>query len=150
MPSGHELIGDRKTQMFKISPDDLDDDDLLFQKLKIMASHLSCYTERREYDEEEVVDGETVEALDNSMEEGFGGVPSSKSFIENLKVSRYEGVQGKKEACSICMEDCVEGTSVTSLACAHLFHGECIVPCLEKSNLCPLRRNKMSIDNENI
>jgi len=41
--------------------------------------------------------------------------------------------------CAICLCDLEIGECVTQLRCKHLFHTQCIVPWVAKSNRCPLR-----------
>jgi len=41
--------------------------------------------------------------------------------------------------CAICLCDLEVGEYVTQLHCKHLFHTQCIVPWVAKSNRCPLR-----------
>ncbi|KAH7863285.1 hypothetical protein Vadar_015722 [Vaccinium darrowii] len=51
----------------------------------------------------------------------------------------YEGVGGKEE-CSICLEEFVVGSRVARLPCSHLYHGDCVLKWLKRSNACPLCR----------
>ena len=46
--------------------------------------------------------------------------------------------------CSICFEGMVSDLSVTK--CAHLFHKECLVKCLQDEKACPLCRAEINTD----
>ncbi|KAI8573399.1 hypothetical protein RHMOL_Rhmol01G0274300 [Rhododendron molle] len=51
----------------------------------------------------------------------------------------YKGEDGK-EKCSICLEEFVVGSRVARLTCSHLYHGDCVLKWLKRSNACPLCR----------
>jgi hypothetical protein len=42
-----------------------------------------------------------------------------------------------KSACTICIEDYVEGDEIKSLPCLHFYHSECIDEWLKRSKCCP-------------
>ncbi|XVF11692.1 hypothetical protein REPUB_Repub08aG0049600 [Reevesia pubescens] len=89
-----------------------------------------------EDEEEDDTDGETLIEVNEQM----GFVPASKSAIEALeKVSGF----GNSEICAICLGKEKEEEEAKRMPCGHLYHGDCIVQWLEKSNLCPLCRYTM-------
>lgn len=68
----------------------------------------------------------------------------SKAAIDGLKkvvVFHGEGDDEKCTTCPVCLEECGEGTELTSLPCSHLFHHRCIVLWLKSHNSCPMCRS---------
>lgn len=67
---------------------------------------------------------------------------TSTTAIEKLKAGRF--VADEKEelgSCSICLEEmCGGGKELVGLPCQHVFHENCILQWLEKTNSCPLCR----------
>ena len=51
-------------------------------------------------------------------------VAASKEFIEGLERQK--------------VEDVLKGSEAIGLPCSHLYHGNCIVEWLQRSNVCPL------------
>ncbi|XP_058221358.1 uncharacterized protein LOC131331438 [Rhododendron vialii] len=51
----------------------------------------------------------------------------------------YKGEDGK-EKCSICLEEFAVGSRMARLTCSHLYHGDCVLKWLKRSNACPLCR----------
>ncbi|KAK8690950.1 hypothetical protein V6N13_074474 [Hibiscus sabdariffa] len=69
-------------------------------------------------------------------------VPAAATSIQALeKVT--SNASTSKEKCSVCMEEMVIGSQVTRLPCSHVFHGDCIVPWLNTSHMCPICRFKL-------
>ncbi|CAN1855151.1 E3 ubiquitin-protein ligase RDUF1 [Linum perenne] len=68
-------------------------------------------------------------------------IGASESAIENLE--RLESFDGE-DRCAICLEemDGEIGGRLIRLDCEHIFHENCLVPWLRKSNACPLCRGK--------
>ncbi|KAL5544422.1 hypothetical protein UlMin_008206 [Ulmus minor] len=67
-------------------------------------------------------------------------VAASKEFIEGLERQK---VEDSDIVCSVCLEDVLKGSEAIGLPCSHLYHGDCIVEWLQRSNDCPLCRLKM-------
>jgi hypothetical protein len=87
--------------------------------------------------------------------------PTSKSFIDNLKVHIVTGEEAKAEImCSICQDTLKEGTKSYKLPCpdnAHYFcigdnPEECdgILPWLEENNTCPICRHELPLEPEKV
>ncbi|KAF4673384.1 peptidylprolyl [Perkinsus chesapeaki] len=82
-----------------------------------------------------------------------------KAFIDRLPVApkrvktemkAEDLIESSVDECSICTlefnrEDAGDSDS-TSLPCGHLFHRDCLVPWLEKSDSCPVCRHKLPTD----
>ncbi|XP_031269022.1 RING-H2 finger protein ATL78-like [Pistacia vera] len=73
-------------------------------------------------------------------------VPASQSSIEALKRTK---IVGFSKQCVICLEEISIGSEATCMPCSHVYHQDCIVNWLEKSNLCPLCRFQMPSSTEN-
>ncbi|KAK8662041.1 hypothetical protein V6N13_091629 [Hibiscus sabdariffa] len=73
-------------------------------------------------------------------EEAEGG--ASKGAIGSLKNVEFEGNM-RVEQCVICLEEILDGVEASQMPCSHVYHQECILSWLEKSNLCPLCRFQM-------
>lgn len=87
--------------------------------------------------------------------------PTSKSFIDNLKVHIVTGEEEKAAImCSICQDTLKEGTKSYKLPCpdnAHYFcigdnPEECdgILPWLEDNNTCPICRHELPLEPEKV
>ncbi|XLS85584.1 hypothetical protein HN51_035750 [Arachis hypogaea] len=64
---------------------------------------------------------------------------ASKSFVSKLPVAEAEEVE-EKDVCSVCMEG-FEGGGNKRVPCGHVYHSECIILWLSRSNSsCPLCR----------
>ncbi|XP_043265146.1 E3 ubiquitin-protein ligase RNF181-like isoform X2 [Colletes gigas] len=72
--------------------------------------------------------------------------PASKSAIENLKEIEIGSLDSKQ--CPVCLKDLEVGISAKCMPCKHVFHKECIIPWLEKTNSCPLCRHELPTDDE--
>ncbi|KAK7282516.1 hypothetical protein RIF29_11358 [Crotalaria pallida] len=68
--------------------------------------------------------------------------PTKIAFESIKKVILEEGME--MERCSVCLEEFVGGTEVSSLPCKHVYHGECITRWLQRSHTCPLCRYSMA------
>lgn len=85
-----------------------------------------------------------------TQEEGLSGalnacmytmlIRASKSSVEALEKVKVEGFPTR---CVVCLEDILMGSEATRMPCSHVYHGDCIVNWLKKSNLCPLCRFQM-------
>jgi len=87
-------------------------------------------------------------ALDAHMQAGLGGLaglagaePSSgaaEAMINSHTVTSTWGSGPSDAQCVICVEDLVEGESVRTLPCGHIYHQDCIDLWLRRSRLCCL------------
>ncbi|XP_059663603.1 uncharacterized protein LOC132309304 [Cornus florida] len=78
--------------------------------------------------------------------QGSRSSPTSKSFINWLPILKFFCVSSSNSchgSCSICMDDFEFYSGVNQLPCKHVFHSDCIVPWLRRSNSCPLCRYKL-------
>ena len=69
------------------------------------------------------------------------GVPvdERKRRLASYRLTRGEIESMSERICSICHADFEEGAEVGKLDnCAHLFHKQCILMWLDKSNTCPM------------
>jgi len=53
------------------------------------------------------------------------------------KIEIDEGMKSEALTCSICLEDLSVESIAIQLSCSHLYHEECIVKWLDRSNTCP-------------
>lgn len=68
----------------------------------------------------------------------------SKEVSKTLQISLR--TRHREHTCIICTEDMSVGTEQLTLPCQHLFHPTCIIPWLEKCNVCPMCRYKLPTD----
>lgn len=79
--------------------------------------------------------------------------PVSRSLIESIpSVKITEAFIGSitstldpPPSCSVCTEGFVFGTEAKRLPCNHIYHDDCIVMWLLRSNSCPLCRSRMAL-----
>ncbi|KAF3627782.1 putative peroxidase N-like isoform 1 [Capsicum annuum] len=71
--------------------------------------------------------------------------PTLKSVVDSLPSVE---INESSKNCSICMEEFVIDSEASQLPCNHLFHNDCIVPWLNRSNTCPLCRHKLPQEDE--
>ncbi|XP_059651006.1 E3 ubiquitin-protein ligase AIRP1-like [Cornus florida] len=71
--------------------------------------------------------------------------PTRKASIEALeKVVAIDNDGSSADQCVICLEEFRLGSEVlTRLPCSHVYHGDCIVNWLRRSQLCPVCRFQM-------
>ena len=72
--------------------------------------------------------------------------PTSPLFIDELgefEVSKTTLRKDKNPHCPICLERLAVGDMATRLPCRHLYHYECLLPWLQRSNLCALCRHRL-------
>lgn len=72
--------------------------------------------------------------------------PASKLAIKNLQEIEI-GASDSKE-CPVCLKEFEAGIVAKRMPCKHIFHQECIIPWLEKTNSCPLCRYQLPTDDE--
>ncbi|GMQ00649.1 hypothetical protein CsSME_00047648 [Camellia sinensis var. sinensis] len=70
---------------------------------------------------------------------------TSKSFINSLPILKITGSLLSK-SCSICKDEFEKNDQVNPLPCDHVFHHNCILPWLNRSNSCPLCRYKLPME----
>ena len=87
-------------------------------------------------------DDEVVDTIMRAHEAKL--IPATKSSIEALeKVTLQQDELDSVAACVICTQEFVAGLEVTRMPCSHVYHEECIVKWLKRSNVCPLCRYSM-------
>ncbi|XP_022759664.1 E3 ubiquitin-protein ligase SIS3-like [Durio zibethinus] len=93
---------------------------------------------------------DAAEAEDMAVEEAMAAtalkpVPATKESIQALRKVKLGDIPCvSREICVICLEELsLQAMDLTSMPCAHLFHGNCIVKWLNTSHLCPLCRFPM-------
>lgn len=72
--------------------------------------------------------------------------PASKAAIENLPEVKIESADAKQ--CPVCLKQFETGDKASLMPCRHMFHQECILPWLKKTNSCPLCRYELPTDDE--
>ena len=55
-----------------------------------------------------------------------------------------------KKKCTICLEDYVNGDNSIALPCIHIFHANCIKTWLKENNSCPICKNEIKYENEEL
>ncbi|XP_044728976.1 E3 ubiquitin-protein ligase RNF181-like [Chrysoperla carnea] len=107
---------------------------------------------------QELADGETPNHFlhmarllrDYNMFEELGqnqrlAPPASKQVVENLP---NKVISNKDATCPVCLKSHEINDTVKELPCKHLYHPECIMPWLAKTNSCPLCRYEFPTDDE--
>uniref|UniRef100_A0A5B6YT66 RING-type E3 ubiquitin transferase n=1 Tax=Davidia involucrata TaxID=16924 RepID=A0A5B6YT66_DAVIN len=70
--------------------------------------------------------------------------PAYKSPIQALeKTTLLDFDSSSLKECAICLEKLSVGLEIVGMPCSHIYHGDCIVRWLQRSNLCPLCRFPM-------
>ncbi|KAG1682297.1 E3 ubiquitin-protein ligase RNF115 [Nymphon striatum] len=87
-----------------------------------------------------------ITQLLNQMD-GSGPPPLSENVISQIPTVAISKEQVSKALqCTVCMEDFKVGESVRKLQCTHHFHHNCIVPWLELHGTCPICRQVLTND----
>ncbi|CAH1992467.1 unnamed protein product [Acanthoscelides obtectus] len=73
--------------------------------------------------------------------------PASRSAVEALPNEKIVE-EGRRLQCPVCLKDHVKDETPKRMPCKHLFHNECIMPWLAKTNSCPLCRYELPTDDE--
>lgn len=98
---------------------------------------------------EDYVDAADYEALLQNLAESDGGrrgaPPAAKSAVLELPTVEISSEQ-EAIVCAICKDVVNVGETATKLPCAHLYHGNCIVPWLGSRNSCPVCRFELPTD----
>ena len=71
-------------------------------------------------------------------------------YMPEIIVQEDNKIPTEKKDCVICLETFANGDKVTILACAHLFHKDCIVDWLKVNDLCPICKYRVNKDDFNI
>ncbi|PIA31069.1 hypothetical protein AQUCO_05300116v1 [Aquilegia coerulea] len=130
--------------------------------------NMHFYDNEQEYDndnslsemEELQVEGDFAETIlglveTASMEEDTQKVQkgASRASIDALERTIFREEELKEDedgvtSCSVCREDFLMGEEISKMPCSssHIFHTGCIGKWLEVSNICPLCRHQMPID----
>ncbi|XVE56972.1 hypothetical protein DITRI_Ditri04bG0054600 [Diplodiscus trichospermus] len=92
--------------------------------------------------EEEAVISEEYEAFTDAMDlQVFRQKGASRGAIEALNKVKVEG--NFRGQCVICLEEILDGLKAIRMPCSHVYHQDCIINWLQKSNVCPLCRFQM-------
>jgi hypothetical protein len=65
-------------------------------------------------------------------------------YIPEIRINDMNKIPSDKQDCVICLGSLKEGDVAVMLACAHLFHKQCIYEWLKTNNLCPICKYKVS------
>ncbi|XP_059442943.1 uncharacterized protein LOC132175124 [Corylus avellana] len=111
----------------------------MIQKISTFARELACEADSMCRKTIPMVVALTV-ALGTQQQGLSPSVRASKSSVEALEKVKIEGFPTQ---CVVCLEDILMGSEAARMPCSHVYHGDCIVNWLKKSNLCPLCRFQM-------
>uniref|UniRef100_I3M712 E3 ubiquitin-protein ligase RNF181 n=3 Tax=Marmotini TaxID=337730 RepID=I3M712_ICTTR len=73
--------------------------------------------------------------------------PAAKAAVESLPRTVISGSQAELK-CPVCLLEFEEQETVIEMPCHHLFHSNCILPWLSKTNSCPLCRHELPTDDD--
>ncbi|XP_028776164.1 probable E3 ubiquitin-protein ligase RHC2A [Neltuma alba] len=77
--------------------------------------------------------------------------PVSKAAIDSLPtIEIHESHLATESHCAVCMEPFELGTTARELPCRHIYHSECILPWLALRNTCPVCRQELPADTQNV
>ncbi|BAT15894.1 uncharacterized protein [Oryza sativa Japonica Group] len=108
-------------------------------------------------------DGGANMPLDLDDGGGFRGVPASAAAVAGLEKQVFhqfdhhggdddddDEAKDSAAGCVICMEEFVAGDEVCAIPCAgnHSFHHHCITEWLGRSNVCPLCRHALPVEEQ--
>ena len=65
-----------------------------------------------------------------------------KYKIDENKIKEF----GFENSCAVCKDEFSIGEECLSMPCNHYFHGDCLLPWLEKRNSCPTCRYELPTD----
>lgn len=72
--------------------------------------------------------------------------PASKTVVKDLPEVKIERADTKQ--CPVCLKQFEVNDKASLMPCHHMFHQECILPWLDKTNSCPLCRYELPTDDE--
>ncbi|KAI3952005.1 hypothetical protein MKX01_004238 [Papaver californicum] len=78
-------------------------------------------------------------------------IPASKSFIDGLKKEKYRHNNGDSNvdsssaapSCGVCLQGYIDGSYISNMPCAHMFHFACLITWLHESNSFPVCRRQV-------
>uniref|UniRef100_G3TN79 E3 ubiquitin-protein ligase RNF181 n=1 Tax=Loxodonta africana TaxID=9785 RepID=G3TN79_LOXAF len=73
--------------------------------------------------------------------------PAAKAVVESLPRTAIRGSQADLK-CPVCLLEFEEEETAIEMPCHHLFHSNCILPWLSKTNSCPLCRHELPTDDD--
>ncbi|XP_059113968.1 E3 ubiquitin-protein ligase RNF181 isoform X3 [Peromyscus eremicus] len=73
--------------------------------------------------------------------------PAAKAVVESLPRTVI-GSSNAELKCPVCLLEFEEEETVIEMPCHHLFHSDCILPWLSKTNSCPLCRHELPTDDD--
>uniref|UniRef100_A0A8C0QBM3 E3 ubiquitin-protein ligase RNF181 n=1 Tax=Canis lupus familiaris TaxID=9615 RepID=A0A8C0QBM3_CANLF len=73
--------------------------------------------------------------------------PAAKAVVENLPRTVIRSSQAELK-CPVCLLEFEEEETAIEMPCRHLFHSNCILPWLSKTNSCPLCRHELPTDDD--
>jgi len=76
-----------------------------------------------------------------------------KNILDNMEISKIKDIDkldGDKKKCTICLENYVNGDDSIALPCIHIFHANCIKIWLKENNSCPICKNEIKYENEEV
>nr|XP_039264610.1 E3 ubiquitin-protein ligase RNF181-like [Styela clava] len=99
-------------------------------------------------------DSSGIDGLDNILmggAEDFGlAPPASKAAIESLERRHITEEELRNELkCPVCLVPFDESETALEMPCEHIYHGQCILPWLNKTNSCPNCRHELPTDDKN-
>ena len=83
----------------------------------------------------------------------FGKKGLDKNILDNMEISKIKDIDKldiDKKKCTICLENYVNGDDSIALPCIHIFHAECIKTWLKDNNSCPICKNEIKFENEEL
>lgn len=73
--------------------------------------------------------------------------PAAKAVVESLPRTVIRSSKAELK-CPVCLLEFEEEETVIEMPCHHLFHSNCILPWLSKTNSCPLCRHELPTDDD--
>lgn len=73
--------------------------------------------------------------------------PAAKAVVESLPRTVISSAKADLK-CPVCLLEFEAEETVIEMPCHHLFHSNCILPWLSKTNSCPLCRHELPTDDD--